>query len=159
MTRAQIEELIVKASKATKGPWTSERVDFESEITFEIGPKHYGDSGFRFILRESNYEIERYPGDFSSNIAKLKGDAEFISSANPNVVTNLCEIVLGLTDGLQGLLSNVALDWYVDQYRKDESPSGIATGVVAKIYNRDIEERTKRAFEKGREALEKFGVK
>jgi hypothetical protein len=51
------------------------------------------------------------------------------------------------------LFSVVSLDWYVQQFGRDESPNGATSGVVAKIHNRGLVERIAAAFSKGREAL------
>lgn len=85
MPRGQLENLEKLARAATPGEWTSERIDYDDGITFEIGPMVDGSYGFRFVLRESNYDDR----NGQVNIAKLKYDAAYIAAANPQVILEL----------------------------------------------------------------------
>lgn len=122
MTHPTLKAIRDRLDAATPNPWTSERVDHEKDITFEIGPKHDGNYGFRFVLMESNYETEHKNGEFIPNVAKLKGDAELIARC-PTDLRLLLEVI-----EIQG----EALEWYSDGlYPGDESevsPGELRTG-------------------------------
>lgn len=54
---------------------------------------------------------------------------------------------------VEGLLSNVSLDWYAQQFGRDTTPSGASSGAASVIHNQDTHERAARAFQRLREAL------
>lgn len=50
-------------------------------------------------------------------------------------------------------LTNVALDWYIQQFARDTTPAINASGIAAVIHNQEIRDRARMAFEQLREAL------
>ena len=79
--------------------------------------------------------------DFGTKIQK---ELETLRSQN--------EILLEL---LEGILSNVSLDWYVQNFYKQPDYSNGQTGIAAKIHNIETLERISIAFKRARDALEK----
>ena len=63
------------------------------------------------------------------------------------------ELVEKAEEAFHNLLSNASLDWYVQQFRRTEAPSGNESGAVATIHNRETERRAIAAFELARKAL------
>lgn len=57
---------------------------------------------------------------------------------------------------ISNFLNTVSLDWYVDQYRKDEKVNVCNSGVIQKIYNMELIERNKTAFYNLNETLKQI---
>lgn len=58
-----------------------------------------------------------------------------------------------MREALEDLLSNVALDWYVQQFAQKEVVDSLSSGLVQRIHNEELVYRAKMAFEKARKAL------
>jgi len=56
-------------------------------------------------------------------------------------------------EALTGLLSNAAMDWYCEQFARDETPRGMSSGVVSKIHNIELRDRALAAYERARSVL------
>lgn len=56
-------------------------------------------------------------------------------------------------DALHGILSNVGLDWYMQQFGKDETPNGLNSGIASRIHNIETKERVVTAFLNANSAL------
>lgn len=63
------------------------------------------------------------------------------------------ERIFDLEEALRGILSTVALDWYIEQFAKDEKPHGCSTGIAARVHNRELILRIRTAFERARKVL------
>ncbi len=55
------------------------------------------------------------------------------------------------------IMSNVALDWYVQHFGKDTTPNGAGSGIAAHIHNQGVQNRAAIAFERARKALAAMG--
>jgi len=71
-------------------------------------------------------------------------------------IARLKALVEKAEEAFHNLLSNASLDWYVQQFRRTEAPSGNESGAVATIHNRETERRAIAAFELARKALAKI---
>lgn len=141
MTKTELKELMEKAKAATPGPW-QERIWH--------GPLEC-DSGLINICFMSHgpiherQKIEQHEECLSSAVK----DSEFISAANPKVVLDLCERVIGLSE---------ALEYYSDREEWiDYKAVGLASNGefcrVASKFDHDAHGET------ARHALERYGVK
>lgn len=54
---------------------------------------------------------------------------------------------------LEGMMNNVALDWYVQQFAKDTTPKGDSSGIAARIHNEEVSARIAQRLEEARQAL------
>lgn len=57
-----------------------------------------------------------------------------------------------LDEALFGILSNVGLDWYVDQCRRDTAPQAGDSGSISRIHNADVTRRAAQMFENAKRA-------
>jgi hypothetical protein len=62
-----------------------------------------------------------------------------------------------LEEALNGILSNVATDWYVQKFYRPEMSSIATSGVAAKIHNHETLRRIEIAFYNARQALKDDG--
>jgi len=60
---------------------------------------------------------------------------------------------------LDGLLRNIALDWYNSELGKDERPNITCTGLPQKIYNQEMLNRLKFYLNEARETLQRLEIK
>lgn len=58
-----------------------------------------------------------------------------------------------LLEAAENLLSNVALDWYVQQVARPEAPTVSSSGIAAKVHNSETAQRAAAAFERLRKAV------
>ena len=141
MTPNTLDQLKELAAKATPGPWTA-----VSDLpSFGVAAEHPHPDPIATVNRA-------YRAPHRKNLGCWENDARFIAAFNPQVALAL----LANTVALHELLSNVSLDWYAAQFRRDERPTRTDSGVVAKIANAETEARAKVAFAKARDALEKL---
>lgn len=68
---------------------------------------------------------------------------------NPTALRALIQVARAA----EGLLGNVALDWYVQQFAKDQAPQGYDSGSAALIHNLETSQRAGAEFERIRLAL------
>lgn len=75
-----------------------------------------------------------------------------IDDGNYGSIETLLRIIEVQNAALDGLLRNAALDWYVEQFRRDATPTPINTGAMTKVYNHELKQRTIQAYEEARRA-------
>jgi hypothetical protein len=63
-----------------------------------------------------------------------------------------------LREALEDLLRNISLDWYVQQFGRDETPTGAQSGAVARIHNAGLVERLRVSLYRARTVLSRLAA-
>jgi hypothetical protein len=137
-----------------------------NEHYFTVTPNRESD-----FIRGANYvtgilmpEIERLNGTVVDNQAIIDAITEqgiknneydiFQKGLHDKQIQSLKDENEKFREALESILSNVALDWYVQQFAKDETPRLGTSGIAAKIHNIETLQRIKISFERARQTLD-----
>ena len=87
------------------------------------------------------------------NYASRHENVKYIAAMNPQTTLELLDRLGRYEEVIESILNTVSLDWYVQNFAKQENKTNGQSGVAAKIYNQETMHRIKMCFQRAREAL------